>query len=101
MIKAAGISQRIKRRITFIAFNAIFDSKDKRHLRIRNHSYPATYDHVLPHSRGGTSELSNTLIVCQPCNCARMQYSLEEVDLLDPRLREPSRAIWDGLERFS
>jgi 5-methylcytosine-specific restriction endonuclease McrA len=60
----------------------------------------ATYDHVLPHSRGGTSELQNTIIVCQPCNCARMHYTLDEVGLLDPRLREPARSAWDGLERF-
>ena len=75
MIKAAGISQRIKRRITFIALNAIFDSKDKRHLGISNHAHPATYDRVLPHSRGGTSELSSIFIVCQSCNCARFQYT--------------------------
>jgi 5-methylcytosine-specific restriction endonuclease McrA len=60
----------------------------------------ATYHHVLPHSRGGTSELQNAIIVCQPCNCARMHYTLDEVGLLDPRLREPTRSAWDGLERF-
>lgn len=60
----------------------------------------ATYDHVLPHSRGGTSDLDNTIIVCQPCNCARWHYTLEEVGLADPRLREPTRSAWDGLERF-
>jgi hypothetical protein len=60
----------------------------------------ATYDHVLPHSRGGTSDLNNTIIVCQPCNCARWHYTLEEVGLADPRLREPTRSSWDGLERF-
>jgi 5-methylcytosine-specific restriction endonuclease McrA len=60
----------------------------------------ATYDHVLPHARGGTSELANTIIVCQPCNCARIHYTLDEVGLVDPRLREPSRSAWDGLERF-
>jgi 5-methylcytosine-specific restriction endonuclease McrA len=60
----------------------------------------ATYDHVLPHSRGGPSDLRNTIIVCQPCNCARMHYTLHELGLLDPRLREPTRSAWDGLERF-
>jgi 5-methylcytosine-specific restriction endonuclease McrA len=60
----------------------------------------ATYDHVLPHSRGGTSALENTIIVCQPCNCARWHYTLDELGLLDPRLREPTRSAWDGLERF-
>jgi 5-methylcytosine-specific restriction endonuclease McrA len=60
----------------------------------------AVPDHVLPHSRGGNSELDNTIIVCQPCNCARWHYTLEEVGLADPRLREPTGSAWDGLERF-
>lgn len=60
----------------------------------------ATYDHVLPHSRGGTSDLDNTMIACQPCNAARWHYTLEETGLADPRLREPTRSSWDGLERF-
>ena len=57
-------------------------------------------DHVLPHSRGGTSELDNVVIACQPCNCGRSELTLEEVGVSDPRLREPIRAAWDGLERF-
>jgi hypothetical protein len=59
-----------------------------------------TYDHLLPHARGGTSELGNMLITCQPCNCGRSNLTLEEVGLADPRLREPIRSAWDGLERF-
>ena len=58
------------------------------------------YDHVLPHARGGTSELNNVVITCAPCNYARWNYVLEEVDLIDPRTREPLRSNWDGLERF-
>jgi 5-methylcytosine-specific restriction endonuclease McrA len=61
----------------------------------------ATYDHVLPHSRGGTSSLDNVIIACQPCNAARWYYTLEEVGLADPRLQEPVRSSWDGLERFT
>lgn len=60
----------------------------------------AVPDHVLPHSRGGSSDLQNTIVVCQPCNCARMHYTLEELGLADPRLREITRSSWDGLERF-
>ncbi|MEO6785121.1 MAG: HNH endonuclease [Chthoniobacteraceae bacterium] len=58
------------------------------------------YDHVLPHARGGTSDLGNVVITCAPCNYARWNYVLEEVDLIDPRTREPVRSSWDGLERF-
>lgn len=58
------------------------------------------YDHVLPNARGGTSELSNLVITCAPCNFGRTNPTLEEVGLLDPRIRPPVRSDWDGLERF-
>ena len=60
----------------------------------------AQYDHLLPHARGGTNTLDNVVITCAPCNFARMNYTLEEVGVLDPRAREPVRSLWDGLERF-
>lgn len=58
------------------------------------------YDHLLPHARGGTNALENILITCAPCNFARMNRTLEEVGLMDPRGRHPTSSSWDGLERF-
>jgi hypothetical protein len=58
------------------------------------------YDHILPYTRGGSNELDNLVVTCAPCNFGRMQYTLEEVALVDPRTREPVRTTWDGLERF-
>ncbi len=58
------------------------------------------YDHLLPHARGGTNEMSNMLVTCAPCNCGRHNLTLEEAGLADPRLREPICSTWDGLERF-
>jgi 5-methylcytosine-specific restriction endonuclease McrA len=58
------------------------------------------YDHIIPHSRGGTTDLDNMVITCGPCNFGRMEYTLEEVGLLDPRDRSPVASNWDGLERF-
>ncbi len=58
------------------------------------------YDHVVPHSRGGTTDLNNMVITCGPCNFGRMEFTLEEVGLLDPRERPPLASDWDGLERF-
>ena len=58
------------------------------------------YDHLLPHSRGGSNDVKNTVVTCAPCNFGRMEHSLEEVGLIDPRTREPVRSTWDGLERF-
>jgi len=60
----------------------------------------AQYDHVVPHSKGGNSDIDNLVIACAPCNFGRMEYTLEQVGLIDPRTRAPIRSTWDGLERF-
>jgi HNH endonuclease len=59
------------------------------------------YDHLLPHARGGTNELSNIVVTCAPCNFGRAGLTLEQVKLADPRSRDPLRLRWDGLERFT
>lgn len=58
------------------------------------------YDHLLPHARGGDNNLDNIVITCAPCNFGRMNWTLEEVGLVDPRSRQPVRSAWDGLEQF-
>uniref|UniRef100_B8HMF3 HNH endonuclease n=1 Tax=Cyanothece sp. (strain PCC 7425 / ATCC 29141) TaxID=395961 RepID=B8HMF3_CYAP4 len=58
------------------------------------------YDHLIPYARGGTNDMDNMVITCAPCNFGRMNYTLAEVGLIDPRLREPIQSEWDGLERF-
>lgn len=58
------------------------------------------YDHILPHARGGTTDLENLVIACAPCNFGRVQHTLDEVGLEDPRVRELFRSNWDGLERL-
>jgi hypothetical protein len=58
------------------------------------------YDHVVPHAHGGTNEVENVIVACAPCNCARMECTLEEVGLEDPRMRMPVQSSWDGLERL-
>lgn len=60
----------------------------------------AQYDHLLPHSRGGTNDIHNMVITCAPCNYGRVQYTLDEVGLANPLLRESTRSSWDGLERL-
>lgn len=58
------------------------------------------YDHVLPHARGGDNSLDNVVITCAPCNFGRMNWTLDEVGLIDPRTRQPVRSTWTGLEEF-
>jgi 5-methylcytosine-specific restriction endonuclease McrA len=60
----------------------------------------AQYDHLLPHARGGRSDLENVYLTCAACNYGRGNYLLEEFDLLHPSLHAPRQGKWDGLESF-
>lgn len=64
------------------------------------------FDHIIPHSRRGATDLDNLIITCSACNYGRNDATLEEVGLIDPRIRSETKptwdgyATWDGLERF-
>ena len=58
------------------------------------------YDHVVPHSAGGENTLDNLIITCSACNFGKMNYTLEELNLQDPRDFDPIQSSWDGLERI-
>jgi 5-methylcytosine-specific restriction endonuclease McrA len=60
----------------------------------------AQYDHILPHARGGRSDLENVYLTCAACNYGRGNYLLEEFDLVHPSLHYPRQGPWDGLESF-
>ena len=60
----------------------------------------AQYDHVLPHARGGRSDLENVYLTCAACNYGRGNYLLEDFDLLHPSLHAPRQGSWNGLENF-
>jgi hypothetical protein len=57
------------------------------------------FDHLLPHSRGGDNSISNIVVTCAGCNYGRMDNTLDELGLIDPRSRNASCGGWDGLER--
>lgn len=57
------------------------------------------FDHIIPHTRGGSSNSDNVVITCAPCNFGRMENTLEEFGLLDPRASTLRKSSWDGLER--
>jgi hypothetical protein len=59
----------------------------------------AQYDHVTPHSSGGANDMENLIVTCAPCNFAKMDFTLEECGLVDPRPRAFDIGTWDGLER--
>lgn len=60
----------------------------------------ASVDHVLPFKRGGTNDLSNLVTACSPCQFGRNQWTLEEVEIEDPRSYAPVVDEWDGLSRL-
>jgi hypothetical protein len=58
------------------------------------------FDHIIPHARGGKTELENLLITCAPCNYGRMNFLLEEINLKMPDTKLIFSKNWDGLERI-
>ena len=61
----------------------------------------AQYGHIVPHARGGQSDLENVYLTCAACNYGSGDNLLEELDLLHPRLHAPRQGDWDGLERLA
>ncbi|MEL0166487.1 MAG: HNH endonuclease [Pseudomonadaceae bacterium] len=61
----------------------------------------AQYDHVVPHSHGGANDLDNLVVTCAACNFGKMEYTLDELGLIDPRTIPPIQSSWDGLERVA
>ena len=57
------------------------------------------FDHLVPHCRGGDNDIANIVVTCAGCNFGRMSHTIEELGLLDPRLRSRQDSGWDGLER--
>ena len=56
-----------------------------------------TFDHVIPHSRGGGNEIENCVVSCQTCNCGKSENLLEEIGLIDPRTHTYPTSSWNGL----
>ncbi len=60
----------------------------------------AQYDHIIPWSRGGRSDLENVYLTCYACNYGRNRWLLEEVGIAHPSLHAPRQGSWDGIETF-
>jgi HNH endonuclease len=59
------------------------------------------FDHVVPHSHGGRSDIGNSVVSCALCNFGKDKYTLLQLGLEDPRLRDVVSVNWDGLERLT
>ncbi|WP_428378152.1 HNH endonuclease [Lichenicoccus sp.] len=60
----------------------------------------AQYDHIVPHARGGRSDLENVYLTCAACNYGRGDFLLEDMDLIHPGLHCPRQGTWNGLKDF-
>lgn len=58
------------------------------------------YDHLIPHSRGGSNNIENVVITCAPCNYGRGSRLVEEIGVRSPFERPPIQSQWGGLERI-
>lgn len=58
------------------------------------------YDHIMPHARGGSTDLANMVITCAACNYGRRDYTLDQVGVLHPDDIPLVHSTWNGLERF-
>ena len=57
-------------------------------------------DHVLPYKRGGTNDMNNLVTACGPCQFGKGHWTLDEIELEDPRNYPPVVDGWDGLSRL-
>ncbi len=88
----------VRKRLRAVMPEAIPIGKDTYHAAFL--TINATLDHVLPHARGGDNSPENLVTTCWPCNYGKEHYRLEELGLIDPRLRPPVVDAWDGLQRL-
>ena len=73
-------------------------TRDERHCGLA--TLLASIDHILPYKRGGNHEPSNLVTACTPCQFGRNRWTLEEVEIEDPRNYPPIVDDWDGLSRL-
>jgi hypothetical protein len=57
----------------------------------------AQFDHVVPFSQGGATDMSNIVTSCWACNFGKDSYELARIGITDPRSRKPLAVDWDGL----
>ncbi len=54
-------------------------------------------DHVDPYALGGQTDIGNLVTSCYSCNFGKAGYTLNQLGIEDPRIREPIADGWLGL----
>jgi hypothetical protein len=94
------IRATIRRKLSFLYPDAVPWGRTNATQHAAFQAMWAQYDHVVPYSHGGMNVLDNLIVTCAACNYGKMSFTLEELDLVDPRLHPPIKSQWDGLERL-
>jgi hypothetical protein len=74
-------------------------TNDERHGIIL--AFRANADHVTPWNHGGKTAPSNLVTCCWSCNYGKAGYTLNELQLTDPRFNHFINAGWNGLQEFN
>ena len=61
------------------------------------HGFKIVADHVVPHCRGGRTDMDNLVTSCPGCNYGKGSFTVGELAISDPRERPPCGDDWDGL----
>jgi 5-methylcytosine-specific restriction endonuclease McrA len=95
------ISPEVRKAVRALYPRAVpWDANDPRERHMGLQALWLQFDHVVPHSHGGRSDLENSVVSCALCNFGKDKYTLRQLGLEDPRLRDPVLTEWDGLERL-
>ena len=62
-------------------------------------SSEASWDHLVPRARGGTTEWSNIVLSCKPCNARKADKTPAEAGMT--LLVQPSKPQWKGVRTIS
>jgi 5-methylcytosine-specific restriction endonuclease McrA len=58
----------------------------------------ASFDHLVPHSQGGSDDDDNLVTACWSCQFGKFRFSLDELGMeLPPRKPRPTYKGWQGL----
>lgn len=94
------IRKEVRERLTTLYPESIRWGVEAKNSHAAIYAMQAQYDHVVPYSSGGRSDIDNIVLACYACNFGRNKFTLEEMGLVDPRTRPRIESDWDGLERL-
>ncbi len=63
------------------------------------HAFYPVADHVFPWNYGGRTSLDNLVASCASCNYGKAGFTIDQLGITDPLLRQPVVDGWNGLSK--